>query len=72
MASGVQVLGAVYWLLQVRPLAHRLKRFSMTLLMVFVIFDAAGHGLFVLSMLVVLRVAQVQGEELLIQFNAKV
>uniref|UniRef100_A0AAV1TW85 Transmembrane protein n=1 Tax=Peronospora matthiolae TaxID=2874970 RepID=A0AAV1TW85_9STRA len=30
-----------------------------------------GHGLFVLSMLVVLRVAQVQGEELLIQFNAK-
>ncbi|KAF1774618.1 hypothetical protein GQ600_16168 [Phytophthora cactorum] len=31
----------------------------------------AGHGLFVLSVLLVLRVAQVQGEELLIQFNAK-
>ncbi|KAG7401660.1 hypothetical protein PHYBOEH_011614 [Phytophthora boehmeriae] len=31
----------------------------------------AGHGLFVLSVLLILRVAQVQGEELLIQFNAK-
>ncbi|CAI5746073.1 unnamed protein product [Peronospora destructor] len=31
----------------------------------------AGHGLFVVSMLLVLRVVQVQGEELLIQFNAK-
>ncbi|KAF4317871.1 hypothetical protein JM18_007339 [Phytophthora kernoviae] len=31
----------------------------------------AGHGLFVLSILLILRVAQVQGEELLIQFNAK-
>ena len=34
--------------------------------------DATGHGLLVLSMLLVLRVAQVQGEELLIQFNSKV
>ncbi|CAI5733607.1 unnamed protein product [Peronospora farinosa] len=31
----------------------------------------AGHGLFVLSMLLVFRVVQVQGEELLIQFNSK-
>ncbi|TDH70807.1 hypothetical protein CCR75_005532 [Bremia lactucae] len=32
---------------------------------------ATGHGVFVLSVLLVLRVAQVQGEELLIQLNAK-
>ncbi|CEG42706.1 Uncharacterized conserved membrane protein [Plasmopara halstedii] len=31
----------------------------------------AGHGVFVVSVLLVMRVAQVQGEELLIQFNAK-